>query len=252
MPDGRREVFAANWKMYKRGVDAEQFICEMRDLAAHCTQELIIFPPAIYLERAVMAAKGSNISIGVQNIHWEHEGAFTGDISAAMAEDAGCTYCLCGHSERRHHYSESAEMVTRKAYAAMQHDLIPVICVGETLTERENGEALEVLYNDVSSSLAGIKADPRLIIAYEPVWAIGTGRTATPEDAEAACAYIRSVVWEMWGDCAEQIRVLYGGSVNPGNIAQLMACPDIDGALVGGASLDLEKFMSIINYGEHK
>ncbi|MEG2213528.1 MAG: triose-phosphate isomerase, partial [Clostridiales bacterium] len=155
---------------------------------------------------------------------------------------------LCGHSERRHYYSESAEMVTRKAVSAVEHGLIPVICVGETLTERENGEALEVLYNDVYASLSGMKLNLSLIIAYEPVWAIGTGKTATPEDAETACAYIRGVVRELWGDAAEQIRILYGGSVKPSNIGELMSCPDIDGVLVGGASLDLEKFMDIIHY----
>lgn len=248
MSHQRREVFAANWKMYKNGADAEKYIKEMRVLAKKNTQELIIFPPSIYLERAIAAAKGSNIGVGVQNVHWEHEGAYTGDISASMAAEAGCDYCLCGHSERRHYYSESAEMVTRKTHSALTKELIPVICVGETLMERENGDTLEVLYNDTKAAISGIEPNDKIIIAYEPVWAIGTGLSATPKDAQTAIAYIRNVVRELWGDIADRIRIIYGGSVNPGNIAELMACQDIDGALVGGASLDLNKFMSIINY----
>ncbi|MCR4962743.1 MAG: triose-phosphate isomerase [Firmicutes bacterium] len=246
MPAERQKIFAANWKMYKNGEEAEIFIRDMRRTAENCPHELIIFPPSVYLERSATAAKGSPIHIGAQNIHWQAEGAYTGEISAAMAADAGCTYCLCGHSERRHQYGESAEMVARKAHAAIHNGLIPVICLGETLIQRENGETLEVLYNDANASLSGIEADPRLVVAYEPVWAIGTGRTATPEDAQTACAFLRKVIGEKWGDCAQQIRILYGGSVNPDNILSLMECPDIDGALVGGASLYLEKFTKII------
>lgn len=245
----RSIVIAANWKMYKKRDEAEDFIVELLAENLDHSVEVVICPPATLLHSVSGALADSSIKTGVQNIHWEKEGAYTGEISAPMAIDAGCTYCICGHSERRHIFDESSEMVTRKAQSALNAGLIPIICIGETLEERENGETMEILRGELLSSLAGI-AHPTdsIVIAYEPVWAIGTGHVALPQDAEEAIAYIREVLREHWGNVADNISILYGGSVKPNNIKALMDCPNIDGALVGGASLKADSFAGIINY----
>ncbi len=244
----RRKVFAANWKMNFLAAEARAFIDEIIEEKLP-SADVLIFPPSLYVADLARQSEGSSIAIGAQNIYWEEAGAFTGEISAAMIKDLGAEYVLCGHSERRHFFGESSEMVTRKARAAQAEGLIPIICVGETLQEREAEETLEVLLSDTLSSLSAVEKDPEIIIAYEPVWAIGTGLTATPEDAETAIAYIRAQIATIWGDVAAKIRILYGGSVNPDNIADLIRCPNIDGALIGGASLKVNSFLKIIENG---
>lgn len=248
MPD-RRLVFAANWKMNLYCEEAHDFVAAILPLAKRTEAELIIFPPAVYLAQVAADTRHSVIGVGAQNIFWEKSGAYTGEISASMVRDCGAGFVLAGHSERRHYFNESAEMVTRKARAAQAEGLIPVICVGETLEERENGETLDILHQDIYSSLSAVDPDDSIIIAYEPVWAIGTGLSATPADAETAIAYIRKQVRELWGDIADRIRILYGGSVKGGNIAELIACPNIDGALIGGASLKADSFSEIVENG---
>lgn len=245
----RKKVFAANWKMNLSYDEAEHFIQSLINMQVPQDVQIMVFPPSLYLIRLAELAKGSRIALGAQNIYWESSGAYTGEISAPMIKDAGATYVICGHSERRHIFGESSEMVTRKARAALNEGIIPLICIGETLEERQGGETLEVLQSDTLSSLAAVAASPEIIIAYEPVWAIGTGLTATPEDAEEASAYIRSQIRGIWGKTAERIKILYGGSVRPDNIKGLMHCPNIDGVLIGGASLKLESFLEIITSG---
>jgi len=232
--------------------DIDSFLEDIIPVARESAAEVVLFPTSVYLHKVALAAEGTEVAAGAQNIFWERSGAYTGEISADMAEDCGAKYVLCGHSERRHIFNESAEMVTRKARAAQASGLIPMICVGETLAEREAGETLETLRNDIFCSLAAVDASADIVIAYEPVWAIGTGQVATPEDAETAIAYIRQLIRELWGNLADEIRILYGGSVKPENIAELMACPNIDGALIGGASLKADSFAAIIANGEKR
>lgn len=250
MNSGRRKkIFAANWKMNLSAAEAEQFMREMLAEELPEDAQVLIFPPALYLRSLAELSSASPIEIGAQNIYWERSGAYTGEISAPMINEAGAKFVICGHSERRHIFGESSEMVTRKAGAAQDEGITPLICIGETLEERNAGETLEVLQSDTLSSLAAVGPDKRLIIAYEPVWAIGTGLTATPQDAETSIAYIREQVRSIWGGLADEIRILYGGSVNASNIAELIACPNIDGALIGGASLKPESFIEIIKNG---
>lgn len=242
----RQQVLAANWKMYKTREEACAFAREFLPLLQANTAEVIVCPPATLLHDLHTLFTGSRVKLGAQNIHWEKEGAYTGEISAAMALDSGAAYVLAGHSERRQYFGESSAMVARKAKAALMAGLIPIICVGETLEQRQSGQTLAVLHDDMLASLAGIEAEPNLIVAYEPVWAIGTGQVATPVDAEAAIAHIRASLTEIWGDMALQTRILYGGSVKPDNIGELLACPNIDGALVGGAALSPASFAAIV------
>ena len=249
MSKGRSIIFAANWKMNMDANSADDFLTRIKLVAESTTAKVLVFPPSIYLRQLAEDAHGSRVGIGAQNMFWEKQGAYTGEISPQMIVDAGAKYVICGHSERRHIFNESAEMVTRKAKAAQAYNLVPVICVGETLEEREAGETLEILHQDVYSSLSAVDADEEIVIAYEPVWAIGTGQVATSDDAEQAISYIREQVRELWGNRADEISILYGGSVNEGNIAELMSSPEIDGALVGGASLNPDSFAAIIKNG---
>jgi triosephosphate isomerase (TIM) len=248
----RKPVIAGNWKMYKTIAEAVAFV---RDLApmvravTHC--EIVVAPPFTALRAAADAARGSNIAISAQDVHWDKEGAHTGDISPGMLLDAGCSHTIIGHSERRHDHGETDEQVNRKLKSALASGLLPIVCVGETLEEREAGRNLEVLQRQFSAGLAGLTGPEfcRIILAYEPVWAIGTGRTATPEMAAESHGQLRHLAAARFGDVAtDQVRILYGGSVKPGNIGGLMATPDIDGALVGGASLKVDSFAAIVNY----
>ncbi len=243
----RRVIIAANWKMYKTADDVNNYAGGLLHLLQPTQAEVIIIPAAILVPAVVDAFAKTTVKVGVQNIYWQPEGAFTGEISLPMAKVAGADYCLCGHSERRHYFGESAEMVTRKAAAAIDEGLIPIVCIGETLDERENGEAFDVLHSDLFASLSAIEPNSDLIIAYEPVWAIGTGRVASSADAEEAICYIRKQLFELWGDIANQVSIIYGGSVNPNNIKDLLACSNIDGVLVGGASLKPDSFAAIVN-----
>ncbi|MCL1905629.1 MAG: triose-phosphate isomerase [Clostridiales bacterium] len=243
----RQQVLAANWKMYKTLGEARDFALKLLPLLKENSAQVIICPPATLLNELQKQFSGSVVAIGAQNIHWEDEGAYTGEISALQAADAGAAYCLAGHSERRRYFGETGPVVALKAAAALKAGLIPVVCVGESLQERENGLALTLLHDDIQASLKDIEPTTRLMIAYEPVWAIGTGRVATPQDAEDAIAHIRASLAEIWGNAAQKVSILYGGSVKPDNIGALLACPNIDGALVGGASLSAASFAAIVN-----
>jgi triosephosphate isomerase len=248
----RRPVIAGNWKMYKTVKETLDFIEAFKPLvkgSTHC--EIVIAPPFTALSEAVRAAQGSNIGISAQNLFWEREGAFTGEVSASMLADVGCSYTIVGHSERRQYFAESNETVSKKIRAALSETLVPIVCVGETLAERERGHTQQVIETQCLQGLAGLTGDDfsHIILAYEPVWAIGTGRTATPQLAEEVHQFIRSLIEHAFGErVAQSLRILYGGSVKPENIKGLMAQGDIDGALVGGASLKADSFASIVNF----
>jgi triosephosphate isomerase (TIM) len=248
----RKPVIAGNWKMYKTRGEAAAFIEALKPRVANVThREIIVAPPFTALATASEAAKASPIRVASQDVHWDSEGAHTGDISPQMLLDAGCSHVIIGHSERRHDHGETDEQVNRKLKAALASGLAPIVCVGETLEEREGGETQKVLERQFLGGFAGLTPPEfsRIMMAYEPVWAIGTGRTATPEQAAESHAYLRQLVRGQFGDeRAQAVRILYGGSVKPQNIAGLMAQEELDGALVGGASLSVESFFAIINY----
>jgi triosephosphate isomerase (TIM) len=238
--------------MYKTIAEASAFVRGLRPMVEkteHC--EVVVAPPFTALRAAADAARGSNIGIAGQDVHWDAEGAHTGDISARMLLDAGCTHVIIGHSERRHDHGETDEDVNRKLKAALAAGLLPIVCVGETLAERESGETGAVLARQFTGGLSGLTRPEfsRIMLAYEPVWAIGTGRTATPELAAQSHRQLRGLAQARFGDvAADQLRILYGGSVKPDNVGRLMAESESDGALVGGASLKLESFVSLVNY----
>ena len=250
----RKPLIAGNWKMYKTLAETQAFFEQISPLifgVDHC--EMVIAPPFTALRTAVQFGEKLGFGISAQDLHWEKEGAFTGEISAAMLREAGCRYTLIGHSERRQLFGETDQTVNHKLQAALAAGLIPIVCVGELLAEREGGQAEAVLQRQLAEGLAGLtKGDfSPIIIAYEPVWAIGTGRTATPEMAQQAHAFIRTRLAGMVSPAAaERCQILYGGSVKPDNISGLMAQPDLDGALVGGASLDPRSFAAIVRYQE--
>jgi len=248
----RKPVMAGNWKMYKTIAETEAFFDRIAPLifeVQHC--EMVIAPPFTALRRAAELGEQIGIAVSAQDIHWEKEGAWTGAVSVAMIREAGCRYTLIGHSERRQFFGETDQSVTKKIRAALGGGLRAIVCIGESLAEREAGQTEAVLERQLTLGLAGLteaEFSP-IIIAYEPVWAIGTGRTATPEIAEEAHRFIRSRVGQsVSAAVAEGLRILYGGSVKPENIRGLMTQPDIDGALVGGASLDPNSFAAIIHY----
>lgn len=253
MPSNTRTpVIAGNWKMYKTIAETEAFLAAMAPKIAgvtHC--EIVLAPPFTALRRAAELGERIGIATSAQDLYWEKEGAYTGEVSAAMLRDAGCRYTLIGHSERRQFFGETDESVNKKIRAALAGGLEAIVCIGETLAEREAGQTEAVLERQLVRGLAGLTEAEfsRIIIAYEPVWAIGSGRTATPEIAEEAHGFIRQRVGQRVSAAAAGLRILYGGSVKPDNIRGLMAQPDIDGALVGGASLDPNSFAAIIQEG---
>jgi triosephosphate isomerase len=236
--------------MFKTLSEATDLVEGLKPLNAVTSEmEVVVCPPFTALSRVVEVLRGTNIAVGAQDVYWEESGAFTGEISPVMLKDIGCRYVIVGHSERRQFFGEADEKVNRKIKAALKHGLAPIVCVGETLAEREAGRTQQVIHTQASAGLAGLSPDQAggLVIAYEPVWAIGTGKTASDGDAQQVIAYIRSLVRERYGDAAAaQVRSQYGGSVKPGNTAGLMAHPDIEGALVGGASLEAVSFMGIV------
>jgi len=246
----RTPFIAANWKMYKTVHEAVAFVKEFKSMVKDIHDvEIVLAPPFTALHTAVEAAHGSNIGIAGQNLHWEREGGFTGEISAGMLKDAGAEYVIIGHSERRRLFGETDQTVNRKLTAAHGAQLTPIVCIGETLEERDSGETLNVLDRQIKDGLDGLTAEQvgALVVAYEPVWAIGTGRNATPEQAGEAHAHIRSRLRQWFGGAAaDQCHILYGGSVKPDNIRELKALPDVDGALVGGASLEIRSFFEIV------
>jgi triosephosphate isomerase (TIM) len=248
----RKKLIAANWKMYKTPDEAREFFREFLPVVhGHNRDEIVVCPNYLAIDAAVHATKGSNVAIGAQNLHWEKEGAFTGEICTSMLVAVGVTHVIIGHSERRQYFGETDDTVNLKLKAALAAGLVPIVCVGEVLEERESGLTDDVLrrqslraFNKVSAKKAST-----LVIAYEPVWAIGTGKTATPQMAADAHAIIRAEAAESFGqEFADKLRILYGGSVKPENAHALMSEPEIDGALVGGASLDPKSFAAIVKY----
>ena len=247
----RRPFICGNWKMNK---DRESALSLVRGILLGITPELGervdigVAPPFVYLPIVSAVIEGTPVKLSAQDVFWEKEGAFTGEVSPYMLKDLGCTYCIVGHSERRIYFGETDEHVNKKVKALLEACITPIVCVGEKLEEREEGRVFEVVSQQVKGALNGVEVSSgeEIVIAYEPVWAIGTGKVATPEIAQEVHSYIRSLLKETIGDVAEKVRILYGGSVKPDNIAGLMEQPDIDGALVGGASLKAESFCEII------
>ena len=246
----RIPFIAGNWKMYKTVHEAVVFVKELRDLVKRVAGVEIVVAPAFTAVHAVAdAARNTNIGVAAQDLYWEREGAFTGEVSPAMIKEAGAAYAIVGHSERRRLFGETDASVHRKALAAIGAGLTPIVCIGETLEERERGEMLAVLDRQIKDGLDQLSAQQisELVLAYEPVWAIGTGRTATAAQAGEAHAHIRKRLRQWFGaDAADHCRILYGGSVKPDNIRELIAEADVDGALVGGASLDVRSFADIV------
>jgi triosephosphate isomerase (TIM) len=249
----KRPVLAGNWKMNKGPSDATSFCAAfIASFQPHPDRTVIFLPPAVSLAAVVAGfASRPDIAAGVQNIHWEKSGAFTGEVSAEMAADAGARFVLCGHSERRHVFGETDEQVGRKVAAALAARLIPIACVGETLEQRNAGHLRDILHRQIDAILGALPtaSASRLVVAYEPVWAIGTGVNATPADAAEAHAILRARIASSLGDIAAAIPILYGGSVKPDNAADLLAAEGVDGLLVGGASLDAEGFAQIAAAG---
>jgi triosephosphate isomerase len=248
----RKKVMAANWKMYKTPDQAGEFFREFLPLVAdHARDEIVVCPPFLDLPAALGAVKGSNVAIGAQNVHWKEEGAFTGETSVAQLLALDVHHVIIGHSERRQYFGETDDTVNLRLKAALEAGMTPICCVGEVLEEREAGMTDDVLRRQCMRAFHAISAKKaaKLVVAYEPVWAIGTGKTATPELAAEAHAVIRRETTEIFGETfAGQLRILYGGSVKPENVSALMAQEEIDGALVGGASLDPKSFAKIVKY----
>ena len=246
----RQPLIAGNWKMFKTVRESVTFVTGLRERVRNITGvDVVVAPTAPAIHAVAAALDGSAIGVAAQNLHWEREGAFTGEISAQMVREAGAAWVLVGHSERRTLFGETDESVNRKVRAALTATLTPIVCIGETLQEREANQTLPVLDRQIKAGLDGVTGGElaAMVIAYEPVWAIGTGRTATPEQAQDAHGHIRSRLTQWFGpDAASRCRVLYGGSVKADNTAALMAKPDVDGALVGGASLDADSFVKIV------
>jgi triosephosphate isomerase len=249
----RKKFIAGNWKMYTTAATARDLAAAVaRGVGAETRVTVAVCPPFPYLIPVAEALRGSNVGLGAQNVYFETEGAFTGEVSAQMLLDAGCRYVIVGHSERRHILHEDDALINRKAQAALAAGLVVILCVGETLAEREANRTEAVLQTQLNGGLAGLSADQmgQLVIAYEPVWAIGTGRNATPQQAQDAHSFIRWRVGNMFGEkAASALPIQYGGSVKPDNAAALLGQPDVDGALVGGASLKADSFLAIVRAG---
>jgi triosephosphate isomerase len=248
----RKKVIAANWKMFKTPAKAQEFITAFLPLVVgHERDEIVVCPPFTSVSVVIAAVTGSNVTVGAQNMHFADEGAFTGETSPVMLKAIGATHVILGHSERRQYFAETDETVNKKLLAALKHELKPIVCIGEVLAERESGKTEEVLLRQTRAALAGVTAEQAnaMVIAYEPVWAIGTGKTATPQMAAEAHAIVRAEIAKLLGEpAAKAMRILYGGSVKPENASALMAEAEIDGALVGGASLDPQSFAKIVKY----
>ncbi|MEY2448954.1 MAG: triosephosphate isomerase [Acidimicrobiaceae bacterium] len=253
----RKPLISGNWKMHHNNFEAIQTVQKLAFLLSKDDYDVVdvsVHPPFTDLRSVQITLadqKATDVNLGAQHCHWEDKGAFTGEISPAFLAKLDCTYVIAGHSERRELFGETDEMVHKKVQAILRHEMTPILCVGETLEEREAGITEEKVVGQVERGIAGLKAEQvaGLVVAYEPIWAIGTGRTATPDDAQAVCSLIRSTIARRPGaEPAARVRIQYGGSVKADNIAELMAQPDIDGALVGGASLDADEFARIVQY----
>jgi len=246
----RRVVIAGNWKMNKNRAEAKVLITELLPLVKEAGCEVVLCTPYTNLETALALTEGSNVKVGAENCHWAESGAFTGEISAPMLKELGVQYVIIGHSERRQYFGETDETVAKRVRAALESGLEVILCVGETLEQRELGITMELIALQVKSALAGVPAEKlrKCVIAYEPVWAIGTGKTATAEQAAEVCTFIRTTVRHLYGArIARSITIQYGGSMKPANAAELLGQPDIDGGLIGGAALNAADFVEIIN-----
>lgn len=249
----RKKIIAGNWKMNKTPGEAEKLVKEIAEKVSGAGCDVVVCPTAVCLDRVLKAASGSNVKVGAQNVHFEEKGAFTGEIAANMLTEIGVDYVIIGHSERRQYFGETDETVNKRTIAAINGGLTPIICVGETLTEREQGIMEETVRRQTKIALLNVSAEAaaKAVIAYEPVWAIGTGKTATAEQAEEVCAIIRDTVKNLYNnDVAESIRIQYGGSMNAQNAAELLSKPNIDGGLIGGASLKPDDFAVIVKAAE--
>ncbi len=248
----KRIIMAAgNWKMNKTPNEAKEFVNGLKGLVAGANSEVVVGVPFVCIPGVVEAAKGSNIKVAAQNVHWEPNGAYTGEVSCGMLKELGVDYVIIGHSERREYFGETNEMINKKARAILDAGMLPIICCGESLTQREQGVTAEHVRYQIKVALLGLSAEEvsKLVIAYEPIWAIGTGKTATDDQAEEVCAIIRQLLNELYGSTvAESTRILYGGSVKGSNAKALFAMPNIDGGLVGGASLKLDEFEKIVKH----
>ena len=245
----RKIIIAGNWKMNKTSCEGKELVDALKGLVAEIKDaEIVVCPPFTTLGSVVEAAKGSNIGVGAQNIHWAANGAYTGEISADMLKTSGVQYVIIGHSERRQFFGETNETVNKRLKAALAAGLIPIVCVGELLEEREDNKTEAVLAEQIRVGLDGISAEEaaKIVIAYEPVWAIGTGKTATPDMAQAAHAFIRGELRALFGNVADEMRIQYGGSMKANNARELVAQPDIDGGLIGGAALKADDFIALI------
>ncbi len=252
----RKPIIAANWKMYKTLSEAEFFIKEIcRKIPGSDQIDTVVCPPALFLDQLVKAAQGSEVKIGAQNMYFEESGAFTGEISPVALADLKVDYVILGHSERRHMFNETDEAVHKKVHAAFKHDLTPIICCGETLDQREAGLTYEIIQGQIEKALQGLTKVQmeQAVVAYEPIWAIGTGKSSSPEHANEVCHFIRSGIAKLFSqESAEKVRIQYGGSVKPENIKEFMTQPDIDGALVGGASLEPTSFLKLLEAGRNE
>ena len=250
-----KPLISANWKMNKNISETIEFIAKFRPLVSDVHEvDIVLCPPFTSLPHAATDLEGSNIYLGAQNMFSENGGAFTGEVSPLMLKELGCTHVILGHSERREYFFEPDFMVNKKVRKALQSGIFPILCIGETLQERDEGAARDVLTAELEGSLEGIGASdmPNIIIAYEPVWAIGTGKTATPEQAQEMHSFIRSWIAQKYGrTTAGRVRIIYGGSMNEGNVKALMAQPDINGGLIGGASLDPEKLAKMVKFSQN-
>lgn len=246
----RKKIIAGNWKMNKTPKDVMDFMQSFPELVKDTENEVILCVPYIDLITAIELAKNTNIKIGAQNVHYEEKGAYTGEISVPMLKELGVEYVIVGHSERRQYYNETDGSVNRKLKAVLANNLKPILCVGETLEQREEGITKEFVTTQVKLALAGLSNEDikNTVIAYEPIWAIGTGKTASKEDANEVCSWLREEVRNLYADVADEIIIQYGGSVKSSNAKELFSMSDIDGGLVGGASLDSEEFAKIVNY----
>ena len=247
----RKPIIAGNWKMNMTPAEAEALVSALLPLVRDAACEVVVCPPFVDLYAVSRLVAGTNVRLGAQNVHWAAKGAFTGEISADMLSAFGVSYAIIGHSERRQYFGETDEGVNARAKAALAAGITPIICVGETLEQRESGVTDAFVSAQAKAALAGMEMEQAasVVIAYEPIWAIGTGKTATADQAEEVCAAIRKVVGELYGeDAAKALTVQYGGSMNPKNAAELMAMPEIDGGLIGGASLKAEDFAKVVNY----
>ena len=248
----RKPLIAGNWKMNNNNTESVELVSRLKEMVFDVEKvEIVVAPPYTALESVAASIKGSTIFLSAQNIFWEESGAFTGEISPAMLKDIGCQYTIIGHSERRQYFGETNETVNKRLKAALKASLTPIVCIGETLEEREADKTFTVIEQQAREGLNGLSLNEmeKVVIAYEPVWAIGTGKTATPEQAQEVHRFVRKLIAQIFvEEIAEKIRILYGGSVKPDNIDHLMAQRDIDGALVGGASLKADSFARIVKF----